>query len=1342
MKRVVFTLIVFCFSYFRALAFFDNQYELFTTQNGLADNIINCISKDNEGFIWLGTDNGLSRYDGNTFQNFGVSRLPMIITNMVHLQDSRTVIVSNKNIYCFDRKMQKFEPCKESESSSVFYAERILPIDNNHLWVIVGDQFLYTQITQANGFLKITILKTFRDILPAGDIFLDLCFSTDHQSIFLLSQGGRVYQFSVRSRKLTILYNDPNYGMAANRLKLFNDRLFILGYLKGIISYHLKKHTILKLDFNDDLTKSLLSHPDVYDLISLPEKKYLAATWNGYTIFSINEKTEKVSVQISNISTSNIYQKVESRMLSAFYDPQGLLWIGTNGGGVILFDLRNEQFKKYFQSKHNDTNDILLDLDGYIWLSTYHKGLMRSLRPFKEGQILDFDVIGSLDVRSKKTVHQSLMEKNGNIWFCNDDGTLTYYERKNGKFTIMPVLRNGKNNAEAIWSIYLDRGGNFWIGLRAGILLYNRTNHKTSFIYHSKRVRAMREDSKGHLWVATEYGLIRLSIKKGKVVQAIKGYENRSSFQKPDARTILYISDKEMYVGYDNGLALVSPEHNAILRLYTSQNGLNNNFIGCITRDAKKNIWVGTYSGISRLDKRLGVFFNFYESGSNSSALCIGKTLLFGNNKAITYFNSEQVLHNSTNHKVRFTSLEVNNAPLQINEERNGQIILTQGISYTNDIRLSQKNNDFAIGFSDLSYSKGNQAYYYRLYPYQKDWIVARDGEKASYTNLPKGKYKFEVKSVNVMDNSSGEISTLNIEILPHWTETLWFRLLMILTVVYLLYLTVRQVERKQKKMEYEFRLENELAMTKMESEKEKQLIKERENFFTYGAHELRTALTLILSPLQGLQSKLQEGSTEKDELKKIIHNTDNLHTLLDHILYLQKINAGMMKLQLGEANIITLIEDAYERFEGLAKDRNISFKFEKKVEHLTMWLDSKKIESAVNNLLSNAFKYTGNGGEISLKTGKVSYDGLEYCMIEVSDNGSGIPDDMQEKIFESFITWNNMPAFSTKIGVGLPIVKNIVNLHHGKINLESVVGKGSVFTILLPIGKEYFKADEFELVPSASNGETIEFKPTAKERKTQTDTLLLIEDNQDVRNYLKELFGKNYNIIEAENGQIGIDLATNKQPDLIISDVMMPVKDGFTCCREIKTQYETSHIPIIMLTAKAEDESQIIGLKIGVDDYMMKPFNPEILIAKVDNLIALRKKLSSIYAKSAMLKPLDEKESDSDEKDILESDDFFMQKVINVIEANIQNENFNVAMLAEKLFMSQPTLYRKLKARSELSAIDLIRSIRMSHAAILIQQGQYSITEIAEIVGYSDTNSFRKHFTDKFGVSPSKYGK
>ncbi|MDY2642575.1 MAG: response regulator, partial [Mediterranea sp.] len=410
---------------------------------------------------------------------------------------------------------------------------------------------------------------------------------------------------------------------------------------------------------------------------------------------------------------------------------------------------------------------------------------------------------------------------------------------------------------------------------------------------------------------------------------------------------------------------------------------------------------------------------------------------------------------------------------------------------------------------------------------------------------------------------------------------------------------------------------------------------------------------------------------------------------------------------------------------------KKIDYRIEVPESAYLMWIDEHKIASAIQTLLSNAFKYTPNHGCIMLQVESIEIDQHKECKITVSDTGQGISAEYQQHIFESFITTPNVPTLSSTVGIGLHIVKHTVELHHGNITLQSQQGEGSTFTLYIPEGKEHFCQDpNVHVQEPACQPHDNQTKPLFEQ------SILVIEDNKEVRTYICSLFQNEYHMIEASDGAEGVQLAVEKQPMLIISDIMMPVKDGITCCKEIKESPRTAHIPVLMLTAKGEDDDMLQAINSGADDYMIKPFNPQILVSKVHHLIQQRNRLKRIYTQTLML---NQHKQEMEEKQQSEENDF-LQSVIQVIEANLADDKFNVKMLAEQLNMSQPTLYRRLKQVSKLNAIDMIRGVRMSQAASLLLEQRYSIQEITERVGYSDIRTLRKHFTEQFGISPSKF--
>ncbi|WP_431435165.1 hybrid sensor histidine kinase/response regulator transcription factor [Bacteroides hominis] len=1335
-------------------AFFDKDVRLLTMQDGLADNTILSIYKDRDGFMWFGTNNGLSRYDGRTIKNFTPSYSYVHVTEIVELSDLYLGVIAGNALYCFDRTTESFIPIVYAADSSQMRIPHLLPVDDKSFWAFSGHKlslYVCEEVKDEQGdvtLIKLRCKEEYTQLIDTSEEFYAMCYGSDHQTLCLITGEGSLILFhpgSPQQSQKIQLWKDEVWSVTS----VLYDKgvIWVSTVGRGLLRYQVASGDIDRITYRENGGENQLSHTDVFQVIPLNNNRYLAVTWSGYTLLMPDQgHPERVTTEVYNNTASQLHRSLETRMISAYYDPDGVVWIGTNGGGVMYSDLRSQFYNQFHQERHNEICGILTDSKKNVWMATFHQGIMRSSQSFDPVRRMNFTTVGPPEIRERHTVLCATKDARGTLWFGNKDGTLTSYDDRTEQFRLHTLQDGTHINTLSVWALYVDAKQRLWVGTSSGVWMlkpesgYCKRIPVGKYIENCPQffVRAIVGSKDGSIWLGTTLlGVCRMMVDDNEGISIKTGYEEKAHIAQKSVRSLLASLDGNVYIGYMDGFGILSPDMDAIREFYTTRNGLCSNFIGCLVEDSQGHIWLGSNSGVSRYSRHQHLFYNYYISGSNRSALFAGETLFFGNNKTLTYFNPNDVDVPLNSDKVFITGLEVDSRPVEIGEEINGQTLLSEGISYTHSVTLNNANRDFALIFNNLSYSEEQRKYNYRLLPYQEHWQVSDEGEKASYTNLPEGDYTFEVKSI-YPDGSSGEMTSFHIRILPHWSRTLAFRLVVFLAFVGLVGYLFRLVRLRQKRLEQEMKMKHELLTLNLEREKERQIRMERENFFTSAAHELRTPLTLILSPLQELLQYIKASDPLYSKLYTMYKNGTSLHTLVDQLLYVQKIEAGMVKLRLSEADIVGLVKEVAESFCQMAGVKGFTFNVQLPDDPVYLWIDAEKITSSVSNLLSNAFKYTSPNGEVLLSLTRMEQDGKGFCRITVSDTGTGIPDELQKRIFDSFITGDNSPAFSTKVGIGLRIVKNTMDLHHGQVILDSEPGKGSTFVLLIPEGKSHFIGDLYEVVDYHKHEMEPQFQPLSVQKNTEEEapatkkTLLIIEDNVDVRQYIRSLFVAKYTILEATDGEEGIQVATKEIPDLIISDVMMPVKDGFACCREIRERQETAHIPILMLTAKAEDADVLQGSRSGADDYMMKPFNPEVLKAKVENLILQRERLKRIYTKALMLK----RESVEDG----EADDEFIQKLIHVVEKNLSDENFNVKMLAEQLHMSQPTLYRKVKQRSELSVVDMIRSVRVSKAASLILENRYSIQEISEMVGFSDARTLRKHFTEQFGVPPSKY--
>lgn len=1339
-----------------------NELHQLNMSNGLVDNIITCIYQDQDRFMWFGSSNGLSRYDGKQIRNFSVDNVRMYVSDIKETSDDKLWVIANEYLYCFDRRKEKFVLPSFQDGKKFISASAMEITGDSLFWIVKGGQLQclkrHYKLVKGDLQIEMTVEAGYPFFLDEGESFSNLCASQDGHFLYLVTDKGNLLFFDKIAGKVVRQFKySINPSANATTIMSEGEYIWVSSVVDGVTRLHIPTGKSDHYQYNEDVGLSSLSHTDAYGVVALENDSYIAVTWNGYTLLAPEENDPSKLSATPYTNTSFLqYRNVETRMISVYYDKEGILWIGTRGGGIVYFDFRQHSYMQYHSKKHNEISAQVADKDGRIWLGTFHEGIMRSDRPYAKSRPLNFSPVGN---QKEVPVFCAIKDSRSNLWFGNASGNLIGYDWSSDSFHIYPLNYLGKKVNSYIVALMIDTRYRFWVCTSAGLYLFDRQTG--NFELFSLRealkeetepwVTAICEDKQRNIWIGTAKGIVRLSQANARPLKMVHGYEEKENIGARVVSALLTGTDGTVYVGYKNGFGIIPVGEDRIASFYTVKDGLCNDCIDCIVEDEKKRIWLGSISGISRYSRQQHVFYNYYISSSNKSVMLFKNTLFWGNNKSLTYFEPEILASATITSKTLLTGLEVDNKQINIGEKIKGQVVLNSNIASVDHLELINANRDFSLLFNNLAFSKDLQKYSYRLYPYQKDWIVSETG-KVSFTNLSAGYYVFEVKTL-FPNNTEGDVTALPITILPHWSQTIWFRLLLIFSVLFLVGYIFYSLLRRQRRFKKMIQLKHELTIANLERNAERHIREERENFFMNAAHELRTPLTLILAPIHDIMKSITPSDNWFDSFNRLHKNCLSLQTLVDRLLYVQKIEGGMIKLHLSESNIKEIVSRVANPFLQMAMVKKREFLVRVDTVPLYLWVDVAKIESAVQNLLSNAFKYTSQNGRIELAVSEAEIDGRPYCLVTVSDNGVGIPDDLQQHVFDSFVTGKRIPQYSTSIGLGLHIVKHTMGLHHGFVTLTSRVGEGSRFVLHIPVGLSHFAQGEYEMVPDPMKGDLLEQCPAEErpmeevvEEKNETmeeavnrvknnkEYLLIIEDHDEMREYLCSLFKEDYNVIEAENGEEGVAMADKYIPKLIISDIMMPVKDGFECSREIRENKRTFHIPIIFLTAKAEDADRLKSLQIGVDDYIMKPFNPELLKEKVKALIEQRDLLRKLYAKTLML---DEEVLESSE----DVQDVFMPKMLQIIEENLSNRNFTIKVLTDKLNMSQPTLYRKVKQKTGLSIIEVIHGVRMSKAASIIMSGRYSsLTEVAEMVGYDSMISFRKQFVAQFGVLPSKY--
>jgi signal transduction histidine kinase/ligand-binding sensor domain-containing protein/DNA-binding response OmpR family regulator len=1049
-----------------------------------------------------------------------------------------------------------------------------------------------------------------------------------------------------------------------------------------------------------------------------------------------------------------------------YLDNHGILWVGTENGGINKADIMAKPFENFIHSSvssnsiiDNVIRAICEDGNGNIWVGTLNKGVTKiniqnnQYKHYTKNDKLKNSLVDN-------NIRHLYCDKYGFIWMGTKNG-LSMFNPKTNEFTnFSPSTKNSIPHKWVFW-IMEDHSGYLWIGTFNGIAKYNRKTgtflaYKPNSLLKSKNVRVIYEDKKYNFWVATEGGGISL-LKR----DSSDGFNEKLTpvkhftYSDKDSNTIinnmvLAMTEDEngmIWIGTNNGLCMLNPSNYKIKR-FNIRTGLPDNLIMGLICDFKGNIWISHKKGLSRLNvynfsirtynKQDGLPGNEFTQNAYFKSKRTDK-IYFGGTSGMCAFSPDSIKDNPYPPQIVFTSLKVLNQPVYINQKINNHCILEKSLLITKEITLRYGDKTLSIEFAGLHYSNplGNK-YKYKLEGFDNKWIET-DGYNriASYSNLAPQKYTFKVMASNCDGIWNPDAAELIITVLPPWWRSWWAYTLYIASFFSLLYFSYRLVV-------FRTVMKNQVAFERVKAEKEAEISQIKINFFTHISHEFRTPLSLIIDPLLKLKNGEVEPNKAKGYYPLMFRNAQRLMELINQILDFRKTESGHNKLELYRGDIIDYIKNLVETFRMEAIQRHIEYQFETSVSSLIMNFDPDKLNKIITNILSNAFKYTNNSGKIKIKILKPlqneSNTDIYNCIqIDITDTGIGIKEDAIDKVFDSFYhAEGSHPYKGESSGIGLALAKGLTELHKGKISVKSIYGKGSCFSILLPthLESENIKPLETGNSPNFRDSSEFEIKITEPEieleNNPESPILLIVEDNLDIRAYLTDEFSGSYTVLQTKNGEEGYNTAINQIPDLIISDVMMPVMDGFELCKKLKTDERTSHIPLILLTARQSDQYKIEGYNIGADAYMTKPFNTAILKSQVNNLIKSRQTLRTLFGKGNIL--------DLKTISVNLTDENFLNKAIDIIKENLSETEFNPDILAASLKMSLRQLYRKIKALTDTTVHDFIISVKLNLACELLLSGDYTISEVAYKTGFTEPANFTRSFTKKYGKNPSTY--
>ena len=789
------------------------------------------------------------------------------------------------------------------------------------------------------------------------------------------------------------------------------------------------------------------------------------------------------------------------------------------------------------------------------------------------------------------------------------------------------------------------------------------------------------------------------------------------------------------------------------------QKDLPNGHISCMIDDKNGNTWLGSNAGFITLNNKNNASYTYAlpESYYDVCRLNDGK-LLWANSTGLLYFEPRTLKESSSNCQFHISDIDINYNKVEIGEKINGQVILDKPAYLIEHLSLDYNNNNLILYLSDLKYGTSPNTVKYRLLPTEEKWNTNYD-DHIKLSNIPPGKYVLEIRSSYPLEENK-QITRLSINVNRYWAATGWAIAAYILAIIIISLLTWMYFNRKlQKRQVYKAKevklkekLEEETEIRK-EEEKNHQL---RDQIRYMLAQELRTPLSLITAPLKEMITNTAFPESFLQKAKMAYRNSISLQDICNQLLNIHQQESYSPKLNVAPYPASVIADTVVRASHELLNVSPINLHYDKDNKINTeIWIDRKKIIFILSNILSNAYRHISYSGSIHFTVNTSTINGKDFCLFTIEDDGK----EMIEESSVIFLGSDNYNPPSNRLHpeLGIEIMKTTILAHHGDIQITQEKNKGTRVVLYIPLGKQHLKNDENVcfIEPETIMEDSDKAMITAEDKRQQEIAnsitakpidnpetkykLLVVEDHADIRLYLRVLFSATYNIIMAENGEEGVRMARKEIPDLVITDVMMPIMNGFECCRILKEDLKTCHIPIILLTALTDDENIVKGIELGADDYILKPFNPEILRTKVKRLIKSRTELKRIYTK-LLMPSITVNGSQEENTETIIIEDPFITQILNIVNENLQNPEFNVKKLAEMLNMSQPTLYRKVKQLTNFTIIELVRGVRLKRSAELLRSRKYNVQEVAEMVGYNDIPTFRKHFVDFYGTTPSTF--
>ena len=1218
--------------------------------------------------------------------------------------------------------------------------------------------------------------------LPASSAVCGVSYLPSRSEVLIATAKDGFFIYDIRSEKLA--HYPASLLPSAPVVSVYRDaseEIWFEQCVVGVVAHFNPKTRKVKCEkmyaepTNTDRSRPAFHiHEDLYGTV------WVHPYGGGFSYFD----RESNSLRPFYNSTADEKWRFSNKIHSAYSDRQGNLWLCTHSKGLEKVTFRREHFRlklpvNYaYESLSNEVRALCEDKDGHLWVGL-KDGMLRVYG--KDGEEMGYLTEEGTVARGGRplfgNVYFIMQDSRNNLWLATKGAGLVKAEPLPGKLRYkLTRYRYSPDDVyslsdDNVYCVYEDKHGRIWVATFANgvsclmkdeagreVFVSHRNVLKGYPIAPCGKARCVTGDAEGRIWIGTTAGLLMVRDDFDRPEDAVfrhylHGPQSAHALSNNDVHWILPTRGGELYVatfggGLNRLVEMDGRSGEARFEAYTVRDGLPSDILLSIREDTKGQLWISTENGLSRFTPGAERFENFpgrYGSLSlrfseAASACSSAGDILFGTNRGILYFNPDSIRKSLYVPPVTFSGL------LLANEEvtPGPQSVLRRTLDDTDALRLSHRENIFSIRYAALDYTApADIRYAYMLEGFEKNWNYVGKQRIATYTNLPKGRYVFKVRSTNADGVWTDNTRLLPIEVLPSFWETpaAWglyvlFFLLAVGTTVYILF-TI-------------YRLKHRVAM-------EHQLTDMKLRFFTDISHELRTPLTLISGPLEYVLQNFALPPDAREQLQVVERNTGRMLRLINQILDFRKIQNRKMKMRVQYVEVVGFTRKIMENFDSLAEEHHIDFLFEAEKDAICLWVDIDKYEKIVYNLLSNAFKYTPEGKVITV----FIRENERTVSVGVRDQGIGIAENRRKSLFVRFENLVDSSLFNqSSSGIGLSLVRELVEMHKATVTVDSKLGEGSCFQVSFLKGKDHYDetveilqsdpevSDAKPLKPAdpSDTGTPPEDNRTDEDASSVKQLMLLVEDNAELRLFLRSVFSPEYRVVEAADGAEGLDKALSLVPDIIISDVMMPRKDGLEMMKDLRREMTTSHIPLILLTAKTATENKLEGLEYGADDYITKPFSAIYLKARVKNILLRRQKLQELYRTRLMnnaggtVSVEDTRVAEVKEPELSPNDRKFMDKLVELMEKNMDNGDLIVDDLVQEMAVSRSVFFKKLKTLTGLAPVEFIKEIRINRAVQLIETGEFSMTQIAYMVGINDPRYFSKCFKQKMGMTPTEY--